>query len=89
MLREITETVARLFNEANFYLTDDVLAAIKKAAQDEESPVAREVLEQIIKNAEIAAKEQIPLCQDCGAAVVFVELGQDVHVTGGDLQCGD
>jgi fumarate hydratase subunit alpha len=83
---EITRTVARLFCEANFYLTDDVLAAIKKAADSEESPVAKEVLGQILQNAEIAAKEQIPLCQDCGTAVVFLELGQDVHIIGGDLK---
>ncbi len=81
---EISETVARLFCEANYYLTDDVLDAIKQAAQKEESPVGKEVLEQIIRNAGIAATEQIPLCQDCGAAVVFVELGQEVHITGGD-----
>ena len=83
--QEITRTVTRLFMEANYYLTDDVLDAIKKAAQTEESPVAKEVLDQIIKNANIAAKEQIPLCQDCGVAVVFIEIGQDLHVTGGDL----
>ncbi|MDP2916683.1 MAG: fumarate hydratase [Dehalococcoidia bacterium] len=83
--REITRTVARLFCEANFYLTDDVLEALKKARETEESPVAKEVLEQILQNADIAAKEQIPLCQDCGAAVVFVELGQEVHITGGDM----
>lgn len=83
--KEVTKTVARLFCEANFYLTDDVLAAIKKAKEAEESPVAREVLEQIIKNADIAAKEQIPLCQDCGAAVVFLELGQEAHIAGGEL----
>jgi fumarate hydratase subunit alpha len=82
---QITETVTRLLKEANYYLPEDVLAAIKKAAQDEESPVAREVLLQIIKNADIAAKEQIPLCQDCGTAVIFMELGQDVHISGGDL----
>jgi fumarate hydratase subunit alpha len=87
-VKDVTKTVARLFQEASFYLTDDVLAAIKKAQQTEESPVAKEVLEQIIKNAEVAAKDQIPLCQDCGAAVVFVELGQDVHVVGGDLNAG-
>ena len=83
--REITKTVASLFCEANYYLTEDVLAAIKKAAVTEESPVAKEVLDQIIKNADIAAREQIPLCQDCGAAVVFIEIGQDVHITGGDF----
>lgn len=82
---EITKTVTRLFKEANFFLTDDVLVAIKKAAETEESQVAREVLEQIIKNAGIATKEQIPLCQDCGAAVVFIDLGQDIHIIGGDL----
>ena len=83
--REISATVARLFCEANFYLTDDVLSAIRKAALSEESPVAKEVLEKIIENADIAAREKIPLCQDCGAAVVFLEIGQDVHVNGGDV----
>lgn len=83
--KEVTKTVARLFSEANFFLTDDVLAAIKKARDTEESTVAKEVLEKIIKNADIAANEQIALCQDCGAAVVFLELGQEVHITGGDL----
>lgn len=83
--RDITGTVSRLFKEASFFLTDDVLGAIKKAAQTEESPVAKEVLEQIIKNADIAAREQIPLCQDCGVAVVFLEVGQDLHIAGGDL----
>lgn len=82
---EITKTVDSLFREANYNLTDDVLIAIKKAAQNEVSPVGRNVLEQIIKNAEIAAEEQIPLCQDCGTAVVFIEIGQEVHITGGDL----
>lgn len=83
--KEITKTVAHLFLEANFYLTDDVLESLKKAKDTEESPVGKEVLEQLIKNADIAAKEQIPLCQDCGAAVIFLELGQEVHIVGGDL----
>jgi fumarate hydratase subunit alpha len=79
---EITGTVARLFCEANFYLTDDVKDAIKKAAGTEESQVAKEVLGQILQNADIAASEKIPLCQDCGTAVVFLEIGQDVHIAG-------
>jgi len=83
--KEITKTVTHLFLEANFYLTDDVLESLKKAKDTEESPVGKEVLEQLIKNADIAAKEQIPLCQDCGAAVIFLELGQEVHIVGGDL----
>jgi len=82
---EITRIVASLFYRANYHLTDDVLEAIKRSLLKEESPVARRVLEQIIRNAEIAAGEEIPLCQDCGIAVVFIELGQDIHVTGGDF----
>ncbi len=83
--QEITRTVSRLFCEANFYLTEDVLTAIKQAYQNEESPVAKDVLSQIMENAQIASKEQIPLCQDCGVAVVFLELGQEVHIVGEDL----
>jgi fumarate hydratase subunit alpha len=82
---EVTKTVTRLFLESNYYLTDDVLDALKTAEKTEESEDGKEVLRQIIKNADIAAKEQIPLCQDCGAAVVFLELGQDTHIAGGDL----
>lgn len=83
--QEVTKTVSHLFCEANFFLPDDVLAAIKKAKEDEESPVARDVLDRILENAGIAADEKIPLCQDCGAAVVFLELGQEAHIVGGDL----
>ena len=82
---QITETVTRLFKEANYYLGEDVLRAIETAEKREESSVAKEVLKQIIKNADIAAKERIPLCQDCGTAVVFMELGQDVHISEGEL----
>jgi fumarate hydratase subunit alpha len=83
--KEITKTVARLFLEANFNLTDDVLAALNRAKDTEESPAARDVLQQIIQNADIAAKEQIALCQDCGVAIVLLELGQEVHIVRGDL----
>ena len=83
--KEVTKTVSQLFYEANFYLTDNVLDAIKKARETEESPVARDVLDRIIENANIAAEEKIPLCQDCGTAVFFLELGQEVHITGNDL----
>jgi fumarate hydratase subunit alpha len=58
---------------------------LNKARDEEESSVARQVLDQILENAEVAAKEEMPLCQDCGLAVVFIEQGQDVHITGGDL----
>lgn len=82
---EVTSVVARLCKEANYYLGEDVLAALSRAREAEESPIARQVLDQIIENASIAASEQMPLCQDCGLAVVFIEQGQDVHITGGDL----
>jgi fumarate hydratase subunit alpha len=83
--KDITDTVARLSKEANYYLGEDVVAALKKAREQEESPAGRQILDEILENAKIAAKEQMPLCQDCGLAVVFVEMGQDAHITGGDL----
>lgn len=83
--KKVTETVARLFQEANFFLGDDVFNSLKQAVEEEESPLGRQVLEQILENADIAAKEHIPICQDCGFAVVYLELGQDVHIVGGDL----
>jgi fumarate hydratase subunit alpha len=82
---DITGAVAGLFIEANIRLPEDVKQAIEEARESEESPVARDVLDIILENSSIAAGEQIPLCQDCGVAVVFLELGQDVHVSGGDL----
>jgi fumarate hydratase subunit alpha len=81
----IVETVARLCQEANYFLGEDVLAALRRAEEAEESPSGREVLGRLLENADIAAREQVPLCQDCGTAVVFLDLGQDVHIVGGDL----
>src|SRR3989338_6452769 len=83
--KKITETVSTLFQEACLYLPEDVLAAIKWAREKEESPAARDVLDKILENSEIASSEMIPLCQDTGIAVVMLELGQEVHITGGDL----
>ena len=83
--KQITEAVSSLFQEACLYLPEDVLAALKQAKEKEESPVAKDVFDQILQNTEISSKEKIPLCQDTGAAVVLLELGQEVHVTGGDL----
>jgi len=82
---DITEAISRLFQEACYYLPEDVLTALRKAREKEESPVARDVLDRILENTEIAAKGEIPLCQDTGNAIVFLELGQEVHITGGDL----
>ena len=82
---QITETIARLAIEANHFLGEDVVAALKKARETEESSAGRDVLDQLLKNVEIAKQGTFPLCQDTGVAVVAVELGQEVHVVGGDL----
>ena len=82
---QITETVARLCIEANYYLGDDVLKALRQARDAEVSPVGREVLDQILENADVAREEEMPLCQDTGLTVVFLEVGQDAHIVGGDL----
>ncbi len=82
---QIAETVARLCVESNHYLGEDVLAALRRYREAEVSPVGREVLDQILENAQIAHDQQMPLCQDCGLTVVFLELGQKAHVVGGDL----
>ncbi|MBI2954719.1 MAG: fumarate hydratase [Chloroflexi bacterium] len=84
-IKDITRTVARMSIEANFFLPADVLDSLHKALADEESDGGKEVLEQLLQNASIAETEGIPLCQDCGLTVVFLEVGQDVHIVGGDL----
>ncbi|MBI4495381.1 MAG: fumarate hydratase [Deltaproteobacteria bacterium] len=81
----ITETVKDLCIEANLYLGEDVLAAFDRGEQAEESPVGREIFQQLKENARLAREEKVPMCQDTGLAVVFVEMGQEVHVTGGDF----
>lgn len=83
--KEVSKVVSRLVQEANYFLLDDVLASLKQARETEESPVACEVLDRILENAEISTGGEIPLCQDTGTAVVLLELGQEVHITGGDL----
>lgn len=82
---QISETLARLAVEANHYLPADVVTALKKAYDTEESPQGKDVLNQLLTNAEIASKGEFPLCQDTGVAVVSIELGQEVHVVGGSL----
>jgi len=83
--KEITKTVSTLCQQANFELGEDVLAALKKALKNEVSPLGRETLSQLIENARVAKAEKLPLCQDCGTAVVFLEIGQEVHISGGNL----
>ncbi len=82
----LRETVSRLLVEANYNIPADILDALRDAAVREESPLGRRTLEQLIRNYEIAAAERVPVCQDSGLAVVMLEVGQDVHWTGGSLQ---
>jgi fumarate hydratase subunit alpha len=81
----ITQAVARLCQEANFELGEDVLDALRQAQQTEKSELGKEVLSRLLENARIAREERLPLCQDCGTAVVFLEIGQDAHIVGGNL----
>jgi fumarate hydratase subunit alpha len=83
---EITRAVKEAAIAANYDLGEDLLAALQRGEQEEESPSGREIFRQLLENASIAGQERVPLCQDCGLAVVFVELGQEVHIVGGDFQ---
>lgn len=78
----VKETVAKLCQEANYYLPEDVRAALEAARKKEEAPRAQKVLDMILQNAELAARNQVALCQDTGTCVVFLEVGQDVHLKG-------
>jgi len=81
----IIEAVRNICQEANFYLGDDVQRALEESLKIEESPTGKTIIEQILENAEIARKHRVPMCQDTGAAVFFVELGQEAQVVGGDF----
>jgi fumarate hydratase subunit alpha len=83
--KEITDTVARLSKEANFDLEEDVLRALRSGQGAELSPVGKEIFCQLLENADIARAERMPICQDTGLAVVFVDIGQDAHIAGGAL----
>jgi fumarate hydratase subunit alpha len=83
---EITAAVAEMAQRANVKLPADVVDALRSAREREDSEIAREVLDQLILNAERAEATGLPLCQDTGVAIVFVDLGQDVHLVGGTLQ---
>ena len=85
-VQEIIESVEKICIGANYELGDDVMQALQKGLQMETSPLGREVFERIIENAEIAHRERVPMCQDTGMTVLFVEVGQDLHIVGGTLR---
>lgn len=80
--QEITDTVKKLFTDCNYFIGDDILSALKNAYNTEENKTAKSVLSQIIENDNLAAEEEIPMCQDTGIAVLFVEYGDKVAING-------
>lgn len=85
-VEKISEAVRDLAIRSNIELGEDVIAAFERALEQEESPTGKEILRRLIENAKIAREQRIPMCQDTGFAVVFVELGQDVRIVGGSLK---
>lgn len=85
-VKVITDSVAKLCQEANFNLPNDVLEAIKEAKDKERSLIGKQILQSLIKNAKIAEDEKIPICQDTGTTIVFVKVGQDIQFEGGSLE---
>ena len=82
----VTATVKKLFIQANTHLGTDVVSALQSAHAREESPIGKQVLAKILQNADIACRDAMPICQDTGLAVLFVEIGQDVRIVGGNLR---
>ena len=85
-VKEITENIRDMCIAANHVLSPDMGRALNRAVRSEESPLGRQILGQLEENLEIAAEEMIPICQDTGMAVIFLEVGQDVHLEGGSLE---
>ena len=82
----ISKTVSELCKEACYVVTPDMRAAFEKARENESSPIGKDILGKVLQNADLAQKRVAPICQDTGMAVVFVDLGQDVHIEGGFLE---
>ncbi|AYD39294.1 fumarate hydratase [Clostridium fermenticellae] len=83
---EIIEAVRKLCIDSNYYLSKDVRDKIEKAQADEDSDIAKEILDKILENADISKNENMPMCQDTGMACVFVEIGQEVHIVNGNIE---
>ena len=85
-IKEITTNIKEMCIEANHFLSEDMERAMKQAEKAEQSPLGKQILEQLEENLQIAADDMIPICQDTGMAVIFLEIGQDVHLQGGSLE---
>lgn len=84
-ISEITKNIKEMCIEANYFLSEDMKNVFQKARKKEQSPIGKQILNQLDENLSIAEKDNIPICQDTGMAVVFITVGQDVHLTGGNL----
>ena len=84
-VKEVTAAIKEMCIEANHFLSDDMAARMKKAVDEEESPLGKQILTQLQENLQIAGDDMIPICQDTGMAVVFIKVGQEVHFEGGSL----
>lgn len=82
----VTESIKEMCIEANHFLSDDMQAALSTAKEKEEAPLGKQILEQLQENLQIAGQDLIPICQDTGMAVIFMEIGQEIHFEGGDLE---
>ncbi len=85
-VEEITQSIKEMCIQINYELSPDMEEVLGQAAETEESPLGQKILDQLEENLVIAGEERIPICQDTGMAVVFLEIGQDVHLTGGSLE---
>ena len=83
---EITENIREMCIEANHFLSEDMKCAIQQASEREEAALGKQILEQLQENLKIAGEDMIPICQDTGMAVIFMEIGQEVHFEGGVLE---
>lgn len=84
-VKEITAAIKEMCIEANQFLSEDMAARMKKAVDEEETPLGKQILTQLQENLKIAGEDMIPICQDTGMAVVFIKVGQEVHFEGGSL----
>ncbi|WP_079412396.1 fumarate hydratase [Alkalithermobacter paradoxus] len=83
---QVTQAVKEMCISSNIYLGDDVISSLKKGEEEEVSPIGKEILDILIRNATIARENKMPICQDTGMVVVFLEVGQEVHFVGGNIE---
>lgn len=84
-VQEVTQNIKEMCIEANYFLSEDMKNVFQQSVDQEQSPLGRQVLKQLEENLDIAASDQIPICQDTGMAVIFIKIGQEVHFNGGSL----